>query len=332
MQRLSILVLLLLALPARAQQPSFLARAYPARVGVSEAFVVEVTLSLDDGRVEGYTKPDFRGARVLSEQPSQSTQIQMGGGGSSVQTVYTWHYELEAQQKGTLNFGAARVKVNGRELRSGNVGITVVDTPTGAPRPPPQQRRGASPFGGLPFAREPAQSEDGRNFIRVVPSKTKAYVGEQITVEWYLYLVARQDKYQPLSEPRTDGFWAEELPVANTRGMQLEPQTYEGRESLVAPLLRKALFPLQPGRLTVTPMESEISQVDFFGSTLRTQRIKAEALVIEAQPLPTAGQPRGFDPAAVGRFTMDARVDRDKVSVGEAVTLTITLSGQGNVR
>jgi hypothetical protein len=332
MRRLPLFLLLLLALPARAQQPSFIARTYPARVGVGEAFVVEVTLSLDDGRVEGYTKPDFRGARVLSEQPSQSTQIQMGGGGSSVQTVYTWHYELEAQQKGTLNFGAARVKVNGRELRSGNVGITVVDTPTGAPRPPPQQRRGVSPFGGLPFAREPVQSDDGRNFIRVVPSKTKAYVGEQITVEWYLYLVARQDKYAPIAEPRTDGFWAEELPANNTGNMKLEPQVYEGREYLVAPLIRKALFPLQPGRLTVTPMESEISQVDFFGSTLRTQRIKAEPLVIEALPLPTSGQPRGFDPAAVGRFTMDARVDRDKVGVGDAVTLTITLSGQGNVR
>jgi hypothetical protein len=331
MRRLAILVLLLVALPAYAQQPSFIARVYPPRVGVGEAFVVEVTLSLEDGRVEGYQKPEFRGARVISEQPSQSTQIQMGGGGSSVQTVYSWHYELEAQQKGTLNFGSARVKVNGREIHSGVAGITVVDTPTGAPRPP-AQRRGISPFGGLPFAREPVQAEDGLNFIRVVPSKTKAYVGEQITVEWYLYLVARQDKYQPISEPRTDGFWAEELPVANNRGMQLEPQTYEGREYLVAPLLRKALFPLQPGRLTVTPMESEISQVDFFGSTLRTQRIKAEALVIEAQPLPTAGQPRGFDPAAVGRFTMDARVDRDHVAVGDAVTLTITLNGQGNVR
>jgi hypothetical protein len=332
MRRLSLLVLLLLALPARAQQPSFIGRVYPARVGVGEAFVVEVTLSLEDGRVDGYQRPDFRGARVISEQPSQSTQIQMGGGGSSVQTVYSWHYELEAQQKGTLGFGPARVKVNGREIRTAALGLTVVDSPTGAPRAPPAQRRSATPFGGLPFAREPAQSDDGRNFIRVVPSKTKAYVGEQITVEWYLYLVARQDKYQPISEPRTDGFWAEELPVANSRGMQLEPQTYEGREYLVAPLLRKALFPLQPGRLTVTPMESEISQVDFFGSTLRTQRIKAEALVIEAQALPTAGQPRGFDPAAVGRFTMDARVDRDRVGVGDAVTLTITLSGQGNVR
>src|SRR2546423_9037386 len=108
------MIICALAATARAQQPSFIARAEPTRIGVGEAFVLEVTLSLDDERVEGYRPPDFRGMRVLSEQPSQSTQIQMVGGGSSVQTVYSWRYELEAQQKGSLTVGPARVRVNGR--------------------------------------------------------------------------------------------------------------------------------------------------------------------------------------------------------------------------
>src|SRR3954468_4948647 len=112
---LSLIVLCALAGVARAQ--SFISRAYPPRVAAGEAFVVEVTLSLDDGRVDGYHAPDFKGARVLSEQPSQSTQVQMGGGSSLVQTVYSWRYELEAQQKGTLGFGSARVRVNGREYK-----------------------------------------------------------------------------------------------------------------------------------------------------------------------------------------------------------------------
>src|SRR5688500_7435623 len=103
MKRALLIASLLCALPAQAQnQPTCIARVYPARVAVGEAFVVEVTLSLDDGRVDGYKAPDFRGARVLSEQPSESRQIHMGGGGTFVQTVHGWHYQLEAQQKGTL--------------------------------------------------------------------------------------------------------------------------------------------------------------------------------------------------------------------------------------
>src|SRR5688572_8520082 len=108
MKRALLLCCLLVALPVRAQQqPTFIARANPTQVGVGETFEVEVTLSLDDGRVDGYKPPDFRGARVLSEQPSESRQIHMGGGGTFVQTVHGWHYVLQAQQKGTLSFGPA---------------------------------------------------------------------------------------------------------------------------------------------------------------------------------------------------------------------------------
>ena len=34
----------------------------------------------------------------------------------------------------------------------------------------------------------------------------------------------------------------------------------------------------------------------------------------------------------MGLFSIDARVDRNKVAVGEAVTLLVTASGQGNLR
>jgi hypothetical protein len=318
----------LLAGVAQAQAPSFTARVDRNQVAMGDVLVLEVTLSLQDGPVSDYRPPEIRGARIVSEQPSQSTQIHMGGGRTFSQVVYSWRYELAPAQKGTITIGAARVKVSGRELRSTPVTVAVGE---GAPRSA-ASRRGVSPLSGIPFTSGP-EPGDGQNFVRVIPSKTKAYVGEQVTVEWFLYLTARQDKYQTVTEPRADGFWSEDLPVpTNQHGLQLTRQLYEGQEYLVAPLLRRALFPLTPGRLSITPMESEISQVDFFGSTMRTQRLKTEPVVIEVQPLPTAGQPRGFDPAAVGRFSLAARVDREQVAVGEAVTLTLTINGQGNVR
>jgi hypothetical protein len=332
MRRLALIVAvgLLAAGVARAEPPEFLARIDRAQVALGESFVLEVTLSGEEVRAESYKQPDFAGLRVLSQQPSQSTQISMTGSHSFVRTVYSWRYELEPLQKGNVTIGSARIRVAGKELKTTPLNIAVSDAAPGT-RPPPR-RGGVSPLSGFPFSSE-APAEEGKNFLRVVPSKTKAYVGEQITVEWYLYLTARQDRYQTTTEPRADGFWSEELPVpTNQHGLQLSRQMYEGQEYLMAPLLRRALFGLAPGRLTITPMESEISQVDFFGSTMRTQRLKTDPLVIEIQPLPTAGQPRGFDPSAVGRFQLAARVDRDKVAVGEAVTLTITISGQGNLR
>jgi hypothetical protein len=325
---LAVVFCALLAGAAEAQAPSFNARVDRTQVAMGESLILEVTLSLQDGAVDGYRPPEVRGARILGEEPSQSTQIHMGGGRTFSQMVYTWRYQLAVTQKGALTIGPARVRVGGRELHTNAITVAVGDGP---PRAAAPARR--SPLSGLPFNVEPEPVTDGKNFLRVIPSKTKAYVGEQVTVEWFLYLTARQDKYQTVTEPRADGFWTEDLPVpTNQHGLQLTRQLYEGQEYLVAPLLRRALFPLNSGRHTITGMESEISQVDFFGSTMRTQRIKTEPLVIEVQPLPTAGQPRGFDPAAVGRFSLAARLDREQVAVGEAVTLTLTITGQGNLR
>ena len=100
----------------------------------------------------------------------------------------------------------------------------------------------------------------------------------------------------------------------------------------MASLYQKALFPLREGKLTVTPMEADVAQVDFFGSAVRSQHLKADPVTIEALPLPREGQPAGFDAGNVGKYTLAVRADRTTVSVGEAVTVTLEIKGTGNVR
>jgi hypothetical protein len=79
-------------------------------------------------------------------------------------------------------------------------------------------------------------------------------------------------------------------------------------------------------------MEAEVSQVDFFGRPVHARRLKAEPLAIEAVPLPREGQPAGFDPGNVGQFSCEVAADRATIAVGDAVTLTLTVKGSGNVR
>lgn len=321
---------------AQAGEPNFSARIERTSVGLGETFTFEVTLSVENGRVDGYHAPDFRGFRVVGERPSQSTQMQMGPGGTTVRQVYGWQYEVLALEKGSFTVNPARVRVSGRELRTDSITVAVTDPGQGAPARPRRRAQGIPGFDpGELFGRPEPQpaSSGGRNLLRLIPSKTKVYLGEQVTAEWYLYLTERQDKFATTTEPRADGFWSEDLMDPNQRGgLSLTNQTYEGKSYLVAPLMRKALFALHPGRLTISPMEAEISRVDFFGATLRTERLKTDPVTIDVQPLPTAGQPPHFDPAAVGRFTVTAEVDRDHVGVGEAVTLKLSISGQGNLR
>jgi hypothetical protein len=65
---------------------------------------------------------------------------------------------------------------------------------------------------------------------------------------------------------------------------------------------------------------------------VRRQRLKSDPIEIEAVPLPKEGQPAGFESTNVGKFTIEARADRATIGVGDALTLTIDIRGQGNLR
>jgi hypothetical protein len=304
-------------------------------VAPGEAFSCEVTLNLADEQVEAYQPPTFKNVRVLStpQFPNRSTQMSIGGGQTFVQNTYSWHYDLMVPpgSKGPVTIGGAQARVGGRPLRSNTITVRLGQS-SGA-RPQPQQPGSLFDLFNNPRAQAPAPSSSGDTFIRVITDKTRVTVGEPVVAGWFLYTTERLDKFETTTEARTDGFWSEDVPSATPKGrLSYTQETVNGRQYQVALLVQKALFPLREGKLTITPMEAEVAQVGFFGSALRTQKLKADAVTIEALPLPREGQPPGFDPGNVGKYTLAARADRTTVSVGEAVTLTLEVRGVGNVR
>ena len=108
-----------------------------------------------------------------------------------------------------------------------------------------------------PEEREPVASSASAAFLRAVADKKRAFVGEQVTVTWYLYLAEPQSNFQPITQPKSDGFWMEEIPSTNPQGrLAFTDQVEGGQHYQVAVVLQRALFPLAPGKLTVTPMEA----------------------------------------------------------------------------
>jgi len=335
----------LLAWPVLARAASLTAGLDREAVAPGEPFIFEVSLSAADESVEGFRAPDFHGLRVLSapQFPSRSTSVQIGGGQQVVQNSYTWTFQLALPSgaKGSLTIGAAHVRVGGRELASNPVPIRIGASSGGQrPRPAGSGNPFQQLFGGpqmrSPIDDDPAaavSSTPAAAFIRVVPDKTRVFVGQQVTVAWYLYLSQEQNKYETLSEPHTDGFWSEEIPSTNPSGrLSFTPENQGGRTYNVALLFKKALFPLQAGKLTITPMEAQVAQVDFFGTPVRARRLKTEPVVIDAEPLPREGAPAHFETGNVGHYEISATVDRSAVTVGDAVTLKVVVKGTGNVR
>ena len=224
------LALALTLAPAAADGATFVAEVDRQAVGPGDPFVYEVTLTVANENVDDFHPPDFKGLQVLNapQFPGRSTSMQIGGGQTMVQNGYSWRYELmvPAGQKGPITIGPARARVAGREVRSNPVTVRL----WGAGGAPPPGRQGPRVRGGLPFdpfadmlrgGEPPAASPAGPAFLRAVADKTRAYEGEQVTVSWYLYVTQRPDKFQPITEARTDGFWSEEIPSTAPKGRLL---------------------------------------------------------------------------------------------------------------
>jgi hypothetical protein len=309
-----------------------------AAVAPDQPFVYRVTLSTSqEQQPEGFKAPDFRGLRVLGGPMTQTGfNMVMGGSGSKIESNISWSYQLSLPPgaRGTVTIGAAHVRVGGHDLASNSVPVRIG---AAAPAAPSQRRPGLFPRG---FFDEESDAEEPRSssaasavFLRAVADKRRAFVGEQVTVTWYLYIAEPQSNFQALTQPKADGFWAEDIPSTNPQGrLAFTDQNEGGQHYQVAVVLQRALFPLAPGTLTVTPMEAQVSRADFFGRAVNPRRLKSEPVTIEATALPREGQPAEFPAGNVGRFTLDVAVDRAAVAVGDAVTLTVTVRGVGNLR
>jgi len=211
---LSALTILCAAGPRLAQAaPPFAAALDREAAAPGEPFIYELTLTLGDEPFEDFRPPDFRGLKVLSapQTPNRAMSVQMGGGQTHVENRLSWRYELMLPPGANrpVTIGAAHVRVDGRDVASNSVAVRI-----GASGAPPTARGAARPGGGLlPRGLFPGMLDDGDDdngavtsspgaaFIRAVADKPRAFVGEQVTVTWYLYLTEPQSNFRPLTQP-----------------------------------------------------------------------------------------------------------------------------------
>jgi hypothetical protein len=168
-------------------------------------------------------------------------------------------------------------------------------------------------------------------YVDVRADRATAHVGEQVTVAWSLYTRADIIRYRAVAEPKHDDFWSEDLFVPQG-ALSWTRATVKGQVYQAAPLLKRALFPLKAGKHTVTPLEVEATtlQTAFYANASAVRASKP--VTIEVLPLPAAGRPPGFESSNVGKFELQATVDRAQVKAGDAVTWKVVARGEGNLR
>ena len=141
-----------------------------------------------------------------------------------------------------------------------------------------------------------------------------------------------------LSEPATTGFWTEVLGNKAPYQQKITGRTYKVIER------KYALFPTQTGELTIgratirfsvaTRRKRVRDPFNIFGNFFGTSEVvsaSSRPLTINVKPLPRQGRPDDFT-GTIGNFRINATINKNQVEVNQPVTVTIKISGTGNIK
>ena len=322
-----------------AQDVDFKASA-PAQVIMGKPFQLTYTVNQrgKDLRAPEFTDFDYVAGPYTSQ--SSSTSFVNGKRTSSFTMSYT--YTLVASKEGSFTISPATIKVGGETYTSNGVRITVLppDQPSNANVT--SQQRNTNNTSTTSQQREANNATEGNIFIRTLVSKTKVHEQEAILLSYKLYF-AGVDVAQFTNNtrlPEFKGFLKQELEMGE---IQTELEHYNGRNYQTAILYRTLLFPQRSGDIHIEPAQFEAvlrvqnrAQVrsifdDFFGSyTTVAKPLASSGVTIHVSELPT-GKPIGFS-GGVGQFNISSKISSTDLQANEAVTLTITIQGTGNMK
>ena len=339
-------------------QVRFIATISPSTIGKNET--AELRLMVENARdVEDIIPPVLKDFIIVSG-PNQESGMQNNNGVTKQYIGYT--YVLQPKRKGNLNIGPATAKADGKILKSNKVTVEVTNTTSTNNAP-----NNNSPFSGLRLFDEPpvAQTDNrdfilkkGENiqakidkniFIKVDIDKTNCFIGEPIVVTYKLY-TRLQSESNITKNPSFNGFSVIDLSQPGSTDYGIEK--LHGKEYNVYTLRKAQLYPLQAGAIEVeiAEVENNIHFVkedvikkngyDVSGwslSTLPPEAMLEQKVTLQSKPitinvkaLPDIDKPVSFK-GAVGKFMLEANVEKNTFSTDDAGKLHIVITGQGNM-
>lgn len=260
--------------------------------------------------------------------PKISAETSIINGVVSVSKGYT--YVLQPAAKGKFTIGPSTVEYKGKVYSSSPVTVEVADI--------------------APSSGSQAPDISKLVFVELRTDKNEAYIYEQVILSFRFYF----QKGLPVADldygaPATKNFMEEKL------GDQRQYE--EIRDGIVYNVLelRTALFPMVSGELPITqarlkcnliiqqrrdqrdsPFDNFFSDAffdDFFGRGQKRYPVERTtgSVTVKVKPLPEQGKPKEFN-GAVGTYNMDVSMKTQHVKVGDPITISMSVYGEGNIQ
>ena len=314
-------LLLFAAAPCAAQQGVSVRAYVQPSAGITESDAFNLIVQVEGNRqlpVPRAKLPRLQNLKVLGgPQTSQKMSWVNGQQSASISLVYT----LLPDGPGAARIppievalGAETYRTDAIEMQIGRSGSAGANRGT----------RSALPADGVDAFVEARLLEPG-----------PVYVGQPVTLLVTLFSRPRPSGFSFREEPTFANFWVENDSV-DPDG-EAYRATVNGKTYQAFPMVRRVLIPSSAGSYTIDPYVGQF-QVrtgrgdDFFDlfsrGRSRTVVRKTRPIELDVRRLPDNGRPEDFG-GAVGAFSLDVKLDRNEARVDDAVSLRVTVRGEG---
>ncbi len=282
-----------------------------ARIAFGES--VTFTISVN-GTTSGANPvmPRVDGLQIAG--PSVNTSVSIVNGQMSQSSQFV--YRLTPTRTGEFTIPALDVEVAGRRYRTEPIQLTV------------------APPGTQP-------SMENTLFARVRLNAPQVYLGQTAPLDVIVYARANL----PVRGLSGFNYEAEGLGFKHLGQIKTGSQTLNG-EAFNLFLIEGAISPTRLGTFSFGPAVVQVQVAtakrnrhpfgdtffdDFFGRTeLREMPVTLAPVPIEVLPLPLEGRPADFS-GAVGQWNVEVSAKPTEVTVGDPITLTVKITGEGNL-
>lgn len=287
----------------------------PDTVPIDGYAEIHVRVTARGAREPTITAPTFPSFLVLRQQSAQHLERDAGG----ARLVAELQYTLVPTRSGAFTIPAFIARLGRQTARSAP--LTIVVTGGGKPSP-----------GYVPaiVARARVDTNASVTFHAMALPET-VYVGEQANYQLAVFLNggarSRVRRLEAIA-PEMPGLLAYDPPA----GLEEYERRGPNGRTFEAHVYQRPVFALGPGEITIPParLTYAVPISPSFFAREEHHEAKSPAVRIIAIDPPAAGRPPEYD-GAVGRIRLATRVDT-MARVGEPLTLTVSIAGEGNVK
>lgn len=310
----------------------------PEAVEVGEQFRLSFVINSQDVSNFQWNAPNAFSVD-MGPSRSSSSSVQIINGKMSQSSTMTYTYILSALKEGEFTIPGATVSVEGKTYQSNSVRIRVLPDVGGTNS---RSAHGNNGGGANRMRSQDAGAQvTGKDlFVTVTANKQHLYEQEAVVVTYKVYSLVDLSQLAG-GMPELEGFHMQEIELPAQKSFKME--NHNGKNYGTVVWRQYVLFPQRSGKLKIPSIKFDAivrqrnPNIDpfeaFFGGGSAVVEMKktivAPELTLNVEPL--LSKPENFS-GAVGNFHIEASLTPENLKSNDALTLRLTVSGEGNMK